>query len=68
MRQAGATEPLTSAVTEIEIMPEMIEAGVVAYSLWEIGEDAAMVVTSIFKAMISAQQKPMASVERTKTR
>lgn len=30
MRQAGATEPLTSEVIEIEITPEMIDAGVSA--------------------------------------
>ena len=41
---------------EIEITPEMIEAGISALAVWDLSDDGALIVTSIFHAMLEAQQ------------
>ncbi len=52
------TKTLPETETEIEITPEMIEAGVDALSLWDTGEDGALVVFSVFRAMFAASKAP----------
>ncbi len=39
---------------EVEITPEMVEAGIGALCLWEEGEDLELVCRSVFEAMTRA--------------
>jgi len=50
--------PDRPALTDLEITPAMIEAGVDALSLWDSGEDASLVVLSVFDAMLAVSREP----------
>ena len=43
----------TGRHSEIEVTPEMIEAGVDALTLWDCDENPSLVVRSVFEAMLS---------------
>ena len=50
-----ADRPATETTEEIEITPEMIEAGLNAYALYSFGDPGEWVVWAIYEAMAKAR-------------
>lgn len=48
---------MSDSEREIEITPEMIEAGAEALTLWDDGAESSLIVRSVFSAMLAVSPR-----------